>query len=131
MRIETPCQCGKYRDDEIHEAGRLGAHRFAMTALCRFEGCGKPQNAICHIPHEDNDFCFGTGKPNCHAFVAASPARVPEAKEDEYAGFDGFVRYIRERLTVYPQDVFTGASGDKGPVFIAAIYNALDRLESK
>lgn len=44
--------------------------------------------------------------------------------------WDAVVLIGRELLdTYYPADVFDGSSGDPGPVYVAALRNALNRLK--
>ncbi len=40
-----------------------------------------------------------------------------------------FIKVTRSWLTKYPPDIFTGISGDPGPVFVVAIRGALAELD--
>ena len=43
-------------------------------------------------------------------------------------GFFEFVELTEKWLENYPESVFTGESGDPGPVFIAAVREAVENL---
>ena len=43
-------------------------------------------------------------------------------------GFENFVSVATRWLENYPPDIFTGVSGDPGPVFVVAIRNAIKAM---
>ncbi len=51
-------------------------------------------------------------------------------KKVEDPSWADFIEITRNWLTKYPPDIFTGVSGDSGPVFVVAIRGALAELDS-
>lgn len=51
-------------------------------------------------------------------------------KPPEATSWDGYITLTREWLTHYPEDTFTGVSGDPGALFVVAIREALKELDN-
>lgn len=49
-------------------------------------------------------------------------------EELENPGFHQFVSIVEQWLTNYPSDIFTGVSGDPGPLFVVAIRASVEGL---
>lgn len=63
--------------------------------------------------------------PYLKAFIANELAK----KDEEMLGFHNFVNIIERFLEQYPDEVFTGSSGDSGAVFIVNLRNAVMQLK--
>lgn len=46
-------------------------------------------------------------------------------------GWTTFVELTKEWLEKYPEDIFTGESGDSGPTFVVAVRKAIADLEKR
>ena len=50
-------------------------------------------------------------------------------EELEDPGWEQFINLSTQWLEKYPPDIFTGESGDPGPLFVVALRNALAALQ--
>lgn len=70
----------------------------------------------------------GAEKDNkIHALLTEGAALKKKIEDPTWADF---VEITRGWLTKYPPDIFTGVSGDSGPLFVVAIRGALSELDS-
>ena len=52
----------------------------------------------------------------------------PDDEIEVDPGFENFIAICEKFLLNYPPDIFTGESGDPGPVFVADLRRALEKL---
>lgn len=57
------------------------------------------------------------------------PDESLKSKTPQQLGWFEYIEVTKEFLIGYPEDIFTGASGDPGPKFIVALRKAIAELE--
>ena len=62
------------------------------------------------------------------ATIAAKDKQIAELKQGELSFYE-YVDLTKGWLEKYPPDIFTGESGDPGPLFVVAIRTAIEGLD--
>ena len=68
---------------------------------------------------------------NKQAEVEALEARIEEMEGLLGPDWETYIELTKSWLEWYPADIFTGKSGDPGPVFVVAIRKALEALQEQ